>query len=358
MRAPLWRRVLMMFFGAAPGDGVREELPAPRFGEYPLQRRVVAGLLGVPLPSAGTRVPFTAAEVADAHEPCMVAELPALVLSAGPERKRRGGGLVRAVLAGAVGVAAVGGVALGLMQWRSGEAELTGPGAVVEVGTPLAVGDCVVAAWPGGVRFDGVPRLTEESTCTTYPDGQVLAVVPAESAAEARREGPVKCEQRTRKARAKLPDVRSFAVVPTRATFQGAGRVTSCLVLGAHGPVYGPLDAFRKPGYSFLGTANMQKGDCLDVVSSRSARLASCSQPHDEEVLGFARFGSDMTFGQIKGDPGRYCEIAVPPAEHGYASSAYSAGSWVSELSWESGAHYVVCTVRRADGAAMAPKRR
>ncbi|MFI9834843.1 septum formation family protein [Streptomyces sp. NPDC051913] len=357
MRAPLWRRVLTMFLGV-PVGGVQEAPPEPRFGEFPLRRRVVAGLLGVRLRSAGARVPFKAAEVADVHEPYGVAELPALVLSAGSERTRRGGGFVRAVLAGAVGVAAVGGVALGLTQWRPGDAELTGPGAVVEVNTPLAVGDCVVAAWPGGVRFDGVPKVMEEFTCTTYPDGQVLAVVPAASAAEARREGPAKCEQRTGKVRAKLPDARSFAVVPTRATFQGAGRVTACLVLGAHGHMYGPLDGYRKPGYTFSDTANMQKGDCIDVVSNRSARLVSCAQPHAEEVLGFARFGADITFDQVKGNPSRYCEIAVPPAEHGYAPSAYTAGSWVSEFSWESGAHYVVCTVRRTDGATMEPTTR
>ncbi|NUS16321.1 MAG: hypothetical protein HOY69_33810 [Streptomyces sp.] len=66
-------------------------------------------------------------------------------------------------------------------------------------------------------------------------DGQVLAVVPAGTAAEARRDGPRKCERLTRAVREKLADVRGFAVIPSPDTFQPAGRRTACLVLGADG---------------------------------------------------------------------------------------------------------------------------
>ncbi|NUS28217.1 MAG: serine/threonine protein kinase [Streptomyces sp.] len=348
-----------MFLGV-PEGGVREAPPDPRFGEYPLQRRVVAGLLGIPLRSAGTRVPFTGAEVADvpvqgAYEE---AELNPLVLSDRPPRK--GGGVARAVLAGAVGAATVvGGVVLGLMWRQPGEGGLAGPGAVVVVTAPLEVGDCVVADWPGGARFQGTPLLTEDPSCGgKAPDGQVLAVVPAGTAAEARREGPRKCERLTRAVREKLADVRGFAVIPSPDTFQAAGRRTACLVLGADGPVYGPLDVHRKSGYLFADTANMQRGDCLDVPGNREARLTPCSQPHDEEVLGFTRLGADVTLAEARSQGDAACARDVPPSDYGFDPPSYRAGSWTSQGPWKSGTHYVVCTVRRTDGGTMEPTTR
>ncbi|MFJ3307681.1 hypothetical protein ACIPSA_32260 [Streptomyces sp. NPDC086549] len=71
--------------------------------------------------------------------------------------------------------------------------------------------------------------------------------------------------------------MREPAIVPTAAGFDAAGRRTAGLVLGARGPVYGPLGGRRRPGEAFTDTAAMRKRDCLRARSPRDARLVSCS---------------------------------------------------------------------------------
>ncbi len=223
----------------------------------------------------------------------------------------------------------------------------------VGLAQPLREGDCVVADWADG-RFQGLPRLALDPTCAAQaPDGQVLALVSAASADQARRLGPARCEERTRELRDKLADVRGLAVVPTTDGFEAAGRRTACLVLGAHGPVYGPLGGHRRPGSAFADTATMQKRDCLDVRSRRDARLVSCGGPHDEEVLGFTRLGADVTLADARTESDLACGREVAPADYGFDPSVYTAGSWTSEGSWKNGTHFVVCTVRKQNGGTM-----
>jgi hypothetical protein len=180
-----------------------------------------------------------------------------------------------------------------------------------------------------------------------------MAFVGAASAAEAREKGPGACEERTEEVRGRLADVRSFAVVPTEAGFEAAGRRTACLVLGAHGPVYGPLGGHRKPGSAFADTATMQRRDCLDVRSRRDARLVSCTGPHDEQVLGFTRLGADVTLAEARTESDTACAREVPPRDYGFDPSVYTAGSWTSEGAWKTGTHFVVCTVRKQNGGTM-----
>ncbi|MER5217009.1 protein kinase [Streptomyces sp. NPDC002838] len=234
--------------------------------------------------------------------------------------------------------------------------EGTGPpyGESVGLAKPLREGDCVLAEWAGAERFQGTPRLSLDPTCgDKAPDGQVMAFVAAASADEARRLGPGRCEERTRELRDKLADVRSLAVVPTSDGFESVGRRTACLVLGAHGPVYGPLGEYRKPGSAFADTATMQRRDCLDVRSNRDARLVSCDGPHDEEVLGFTRLGADVTLGEARTESDLACGREVSPGDYGFDPSVYAAGSWTSEGSWKNEAHFVVCTVRKQNGGTM-----
>jgi hypothetical protein len=278
---------------------------------------------------------------------------------AGPGRRRRERShALRAALACGLGLAlALGGVWYAVADRSDGGSETgTGPpyGGTVGLAGPLREGDCVLAEW-AGARFQGVPRLTLDTTCggTAAPDGQVLALVAAASADEARRLGQARCEERTREIRDRLADVRSLAVVPSPEGFGAAGRRSACLVLGAHGPVYGPLGGHRRPGSAFADTATMQKRDCLDVRSDRDARLVSCGGPHDEEVLGFTRLGAEVTLPEARTESDVACGRQVPPGDYGFDPSAYTAGSWTSEGPWKNGTHFVVCTVRRQNGGTM-----
>ena len=263
--------------------------------------------------------------------------------------------ILHAVLAGLLGLALAGtGVWYAMTQQPGTKGTEQPYGATVGLGTPLKDGDCVLADWPGAARFQGTPRLRLDPSCgEKAPDGQVMAFVTAASAAEARQEGPAACEERTEEIRGRLADVRSFAVVPTEAGFEAAGRRTACLVLGAHGPVYGPLGEHRKWGAAFADTATMQRRDCLDVRSARDARLVSCAGPHDEQVLGFTRLGADVTPAEARTESDTACAREVPPRDYGFDPSVYTAGSWTSDGSWKNGTHFVVCTVRKQNGGTM-----
>ncbi|WP_371101255.1 septum formation family protein, partial [Streptomyces sp. PU_AKi4] len=251
-------------------------------------------------------------------------------------------------------VLALGGAWYALADRESGGGTAVPYGEAVGLVEPLEEGDCVLADWPGGSPFAGTPRLTLDPTCADQaPDGQVVAFVEAASDEEARERGPDRCEERTRELRGRLADVRGLAVVPTPDGFEAAGGRTACLVLGAHGPVYGPLGDRRRPGTAFADTATMQRRDCLDVRSRREARLVSCEGTYDEQVLGFTRLGEDVTLAEARTESDTACAREVPPRDYGFDPSVHEAGSWTSEGPWKSGTHVVVCTVRRQNGGTM-----
>ncbi|WP_030928254.1 serine/threonine-protein kinase [Streptomyces sp. NRRL S-646] len=280
---------------------------------------------------------------------------PVVASLSGPAHRRRElPRALRAVLAAALGlVLALGGVWYAMAHQKSGGDAASPYGSAVGLSAPLGDGECVLADWPGD-RFQGVPRLTPDPSCRDKaPDGQVMAFVAAASADEARRLGPARCEERTQEIRERLADVRSVAVVPTGAGFEAAGRRTACVVLGAHGPVYGPLGDRRKAGSDFTDTANMQRRDCLQTRSDRDARLVSCSGPHDEQVLGFTRLGGDVTLTEARTQSDAACAKDVPPRDYGFDPSVYTSGSWTSQGAWKSGTHFVVCTVRKQNGGTM-----
>lgn len=263
--------------------------------------------------------------------------------------------VAHAVVAGLLGLALAGaGVWYATSQGSDPGGTRRPYGNTVGLRAPLKDGDCVLADWPGSTAFQGTPRLSLDASCgEKAPDGQVTAFVAAASAAEARQDGPAACEERTRELRGRLADVRSLAVVPTEAGFEAAGRRTACLVLGAHGPVYGPLGGHRRPGVAFADTATMQRRDCLDVRSHRDARLVSCAEPHDEQVLGFTRLGADVTLVEARTASDAACAREVPPRDYGFDPSVHTAGSWTSDGPWKNGTHFVVCTVRRQNGGTM-----
>ncbi|MFD0507423.1 septum formation family protein [Streptomyces chiangmaiensis] len=270
------------------------------------------------------------------------------------ERHPRRSQVLRALAACGLGlVLALGGVWYATAH-RPDDGSAKPYGDAIALARPLRDGDCVVADWPGDPFQGGTPRLSVAPGCAEKsPDGQVMAVVTNASADEAHTRGPTECEQRTQEVRERLADVRSFAVVPTPAGFEAAGRRTACLVLGAHGPVYGPLGDHRRPGMTFVDTANMQKRDCLDAPSLRLARLVSCTGSHDQQVLGFTRLSPDITLTEAKSLSDAACARDVPPREYGYDPSRYEAASWTGNGAWTSGTHLVVCTVRRQNGGTM-----
>ncbi|MFE3854106.1 protein kinase [Streptomyces griseorubiginosus] len=279
----------------------------------------------------------------------------------GGRRRRERSHALRAVLACGLGLLlALGGVWYAMADRSPGGAGGGGQqstrqpyGETVGLRKPLRDGDCVIADWPGSERFRGTPRLRLDPTCGTAPDGQVMAFVPAGSAEEARRTGAARCEERTREVRERLADVRGLAVVPTEGGFEAAGRRTACLVLGASGPVYGPIGPHRALGSPFADTATMQRRDCLDVRTNRDARLVSCAGSYDEQVLGFTRLAPDVTLPEARTASDTACAREVPPGDYGFDPSVYTAGSWTSEGPWKNGTHFVVCTVRKQNGGTM-----
>ncbi|MEV0209372.1 protein kinase [Streptomyces sp. NPDC050788] len=277
-----------------------------------------------------------------------------VVVRSPAHRRRELPRALRAALAASLGLLlALGGVWYATAHQDSGGgAEAKPYGSAVGLAKPLKDGDCVLADWPDSARFQGTPRL-RPTACGDAPDGQVMAFAQAASADEARELGAGRCEERTQEVRERLADVRSVAIVPSGDGFEAAGRRTACLVLGAHGPVYGPLGAHRKSGTAFTDTANMQRRDCLQARTNRDARLASCAGPHDEQVLGFTRLGKDVTLSQARTESDAACAKDVPPRDYGFDPSVYTSGSWTSAGSWKSGTHFVVCTVRKQNGGTM-----
>ncbi|MFF3905973.1 protein kinase [Streptomyces sp. NPDC001848] len=310
-----------------------------------------------PVPGSRTRWARPHAPVAASPGP-VAGGLPASPATPSPPNRRAHhrsrAHLLRALLACALGlVLALGGVWYAVVH-PSGGAAAKPYGDAVGLARPLKDGDCVVADWPGTRFQGGPPRLTVDPTCSERtPDGQVMALVSSPSADEARRRGPDACEQRTQEIRGKLADVRDYAVVPTRAGFEAAGQRTACLVLGAHGPVYGPLGDHRKPGMPFVDTADMQKRDCLNAPSLRVARLVPCTGTHDQQVLGFTRLGPGTTLTEAKSLSDAACARDVPPKDYGFDPSRYEAASWTGQSAWLSGTHLVVCTVRKQNGGTM-----
>ncbi|MFI6466349.1 septum formation family protein [Streptomyces sp. NPDC050528] len=303
--------------------------------------------LGSPSPWEGQAVPVAAGPPAPASSPT-------------GRRRRTRPRFRQAVLAGLLGLAlALGGVWYAVAHQPPGDHTDTSKdsppyGSTVGLAAPLKDGDCVTADWPGGKLFHGTPRLAVDATCrNSVPDGQVMAFVSTASAGEARKVGADRCAQRTQEMREKLADVRALAVVPSDDGFEAAGHRTACLVLGAHGPVYGPLGNRRALGSAFADTSTMQKRDCLDVPSDRAASLVSCTGKHDQVVIGFTRLGAGVTLAQARTESDAACARDVPPADYGFDPSVYEAASWTSQGPWKSGTHFVVCAVRRQNGGTM-----
>ncbi|TLS43660.1 serine/threonine protein phosphatase [Streptomyces montanus] len=272
-------------------------------------------------------------------------------------RHHRRSNVLQSVTAGLLGLAiALGGVWYAMGQRTDGGSGSGGSakpyGETIGLAKPLENGDCVIADW-SDERFEGTPRLKVEDCLKGQPDGQVMAVAGAGTADEARANGPAQCEERTEETRKRLADVRGYVVLPTDAGFQAAGRRSACLLLGANGGVYGPLGQHRRPGLTFIDTANMQKQDCLDERSDRDARLASCDAPHDQRVLGFTRLDPDTTLEEAKRESLAACAADVPPIQYGYDPARYETAAWASRSAWKTGTHFVVCTVKRQDGGTM-----
>ncbi|MGW6294136.1 protein kinase domain-containing protein [Streptomyces sp. NPDC055058] len=277
----------------------------------------------------------------------------------GGARRRPRPYALRALLAGGLALAlSLGGAwyALAERTTGSGGSAAMPYGEAVGLAEPLREGDCVLADWPAGRRFTGVPRLAVDPSCADRaPDGQVMAVVEAASAGEARDHGPARCEERTRQARERLADVRWVAVVPPAEGFEAAGRRTVCLVLGAHGPVFGPLGDRRRFGTESADPATMQRRDCLDATPRGTARLVPCGGRYEEQVLGFTRLGEEDVppAGAAPGTAVEACARQLPPRDYGFDPSLYVSGAWTSDKSWQTTPHVAVCTVKRRNGGTM-----
>ncbi|WP_404191159.1 serine/threonine-protein kinase [Streptomyces tauricus] len=275
---------------------------------------------------------------------------------AAPGRRRRPRNRARtAVLATALGLAVAGGGAWYAMANLPGDGDRDAKpyGDAVGLSEPLVDGNCVATKWTG-TPFVGDPELRVVKCLSEETYGQVMAVVEAASAQDARSAGATRCEQRTEETRRKLADVRSYAAVPTSEGFEAAGHRVACLLLDARGkPLFGPIGDRRPLGMRFSDTATMQKRDCLDRINDNIAKLVSCQGPHQEQVLDFHRMSPDTTLAQAGRRATGICRQEVPPNDYGYDPNVYTGSSWVGNSAWTSGTHFVVCTAIRKDGGTM-----
>ncbi|WP_331462029.1 hypothetical protein [Streptomyces sp. KMM 9044] len=78
-----------------------------------------------------------------------------------------------------------------------------------------------------------------------------------------------------------------------------------------------------------------------------------CGGRYEEQVLGFTRLGEDVTLTEARTLSDTACARDVPPRDYGFDPSVHEAGAWTGELSWDTGLHVVVCTVKRRNGGTM-----
>ncbi|WP_330302931.1 MULTISPECIES: protein kinase domain-containing protein [unclassified Streptomyces] len=228
-------------------------------------------------------------------------------------------------------------------------------GDTVGLSEPLRKGDCVVGdPSPGSVA--GVPRLTLDPSCgNAVPDGQVMALYKAPSFEVADRQGADRCEELTKGTAERLAwNVRSMAVVPTRQAFHATGGNVACLLVGKHGPMYGPLGKLRPYGMTFKDATQIQRGDCLghedgDALVYTHYQLVACDKNHVGLVIQITHLKTVASGEDADAQANDQCAADAPPEDFGRSSAVFWSHGLRSTGLWAKGYYLVVCSLEHRD---------
>ncbi|MFD5624970.1 protein kinase [Streptomyces sp. NPDC127072] len=250
-------------------------------------------------------------------------------------------------------------LATGGVWYAMANRSVTPYGSTVGLSEPLRKGDCVRGD-PPPAEVAGVPPLTLDPSCgELVPDGQVMALFRASSFEEATSRGAARCAELTERTAGKLAwHVRSMAVVPTREGFDAAGGEVACLLVGRHGPVYGPLGELRPYGMTFQDATQIQRGDCLghvdgDARASTHYELVACDKEHTVRVVQITHLGAAPSGQDADRAADARCAKDARPEEYGYSSETHWSHGLRSTGLWKKKYYLVVCGIERLDRKRM-----
>jgi Serine/threonine protein kinase len=213
----------------------------------------------------------------------------------------------------------------------------------------LHPGDCVSAAWTAE-RFKGLPNLGTLNCTTGLVDGQVINTAPASSLDDAQKNGDDRCKQLLADTVNAMADARSYALPPSKQGWENGVRSTACLIFNKSATLGGyNVGPFREIGEQTF-VENDAVGDCYNVketVENFTQYFAQCGDPHDVQVVGFAKASSGRSYAAERSSP----SICAPKYASAYSSSSHDVRDILpDENSWKQGFHYVECIVYRPDG--------
>ncbi len=307
---------------------------------------------------------------------------PARFTSGGAPRPQRR--LTPVVLALAAVLVGSGGFALGAATYRDEGAEAKSPEARAKVAatsspTPsptvtrgahpygeqvglregLAPGQCVDADWKSG-EFKGRPGLKVVDCYDDDPEGQVVATVAADGAAQASGAEAVQgeCTRRTAELRKTMADPVLYVLTP--GTGQSEPPDSACLLFLKNATLGGPIGDFRRFGDEVYVT-QVGPGDCVnseeDEDGTYTEILVSCDKPHDEQMVGWTWASGDGSADSV--DKGDLCEEKY--GVNWARGDGHEMWGWSSsDEEWDAGFRHVMCSVAREDegklpGGALKP---
>ncbi|MGW3413228.1 serine/threonine-protein kinase [Streptomyces sp. NPDC000888] len=251
------------------------------------------------------------------------------------------------------------GLAAGGVWYAMANKPVTPYGDTVGLSEPLRTEDCVVGDPPPS-SVASVPSLRLDPSCKgAAPDGQVMGLYKASSYEEASSRGAARCEEMTEETAEKLAwNVRSMAVVPTREGFDTAGGNVACLLVGKHGPVYGPLGELRPYGMTFTDATQIQRGDCLGHVSGDARAnthydLVACDKEHMGRVVQITHLKSVSPGQDPDKEADKQCAKDARPEEFDYSSDQYWSHGLRSTGLWGKKYYLVVCAIEHLDKTLM-----
>lgn len=314
-------------YGSGPGQGFGPPPPAGPSGPQPGHGYGPPWYAGPPTPSSGP---------------------------SGRRRRKR-----PLLLRGLVALLLALGLAAGGVWYAMANKTVKPYGDTVGLSEPLRKGDCVRGDPPPS-DVAGVPPLTLDPSCKDMvPDGQVMGLFKASSFEEASSRGAARCAELTEETAGRLAwHVRSMAVVPTREGFDSVGGNVACLLVGKHGPVYGPLGALRPYGMTFEDATQIQRGDCLghvdgDARANTHYDLVACDKEHTGRVVQITHLGTVPSGQDADEAADAQCAKDARPEEFDYPSATYFSHGLRSTGLWKKKYYLVVCAVERLDKAPM-----